>query len=59
MLEGTFNDWWNCNKDGDFLKDAYSEYLYDCEQSETSEKVLSFKQWAKQRYKYIVNSQPI
>lgn len=58
-MDGTFNEWWNENKDGDFLKDDYDQYVFDCEQCETSEKVLSFKQWARIRYKELKEDEGI
>ena len=58
-MDGTFNEWWNCNKDGDILKDDYNQYLFDCEECQTGEKVLSYKNWAKARYKSLEENEGI
>jgi hypothetical protein len=46
---GSFKEWWDCNKDSEYLREEYREAVLELKQM--GEKVCSFKNWAREHHK--------
>ena len=45
----SFNEWFNENKDGDYLKSSYQQYCLEMQQMGV-EKAKSYQAWAREYY---------
>jgi len=48
MYTAAFEIWWNENKNSEYLRDGYQNYLQDI--ACTGDKPMSFKKWAVGQY---------